>query len=551
MKGEDGKRMADEALEDADGSGHDSGRITVDFFRSLRHDLRTPINHILGYSELLLEEASDEGQGRFIPDLEKIHVAGKQLLALVSDFLDSSKLAEGNFDVDQMSQELRTPLNSIIGYSQLLREDAEEVGQAELVPDLEKIHVAGRQLLEIVNAIVELRKIQSTGVEQVAAERVRSLSGRRPDAARPPLVSARAASRTTEGSLLVVDDSEANRDMLARRLERLGYRVSVAENGRVALERIRSEPFDLLLLDIVMPEMDGYQVLQQLKADEALHYLPVIVLSAIDETDSAVSCIELGAEDYLSKPFDPVLLQARISACLEKKRLRDQEALYLRQIEEEKRRSDELLHIILPHEIAEELKATNEVKPRRHEDVAVLFCDIVGFTGYCDRRQPHEVIPHLQRLVESYEDIALRHDLQKIKTIGDSFMAACGLLKAVDNPVFQCVQCGVEMIATARSLPTGWDVRVGIHIGPVVAGVLGQRQYLFDLFGDTVNTAARVESHGITGSITLSDAAWRQISDRCRAESLGLIEVKGKGPLEMFRFQGFIAPESVVQGTLG
>jgi CheY-like chemotaxis protein len=341
--------------------------------------------------------------------------------------------------------------------------------------------------------------------------------------------------------LLVVDDNEANRDMLSRRLARLGYTVALAEDGRTALARLREGSFDLMLLDIMMPDMDGYQVLQQVKADERLRDLPVIVLSALDETASAVRCIELGAEDYLPKPFDSVLLRARISACLEKKRLRDREKLYLQQIEAEKRRADELLHVILPGEVVAELKATNEVKPRRFDDVAVLFCDIVGFTAYCDQREPSLVIPYLQQLVEVYEDLALRHNLQKMKTIGDCFMAASGLLNPVANPVLNTVRCGQEMIAAAQALPVGWNVRIGIDVGPVVAGVLGRRQYLYDVFGDTVNTAARMERQGEPGSITLSGHAWARVADQCRGESLGAVDVKGKGLMTVYRFQEFVS----------
>src|SRR6185436_1732213 len=193
------------------------------------------------------------------------------------------------------------------------------------------------------------------------------------------------------GTLLLVDDDEANRDMLSRRLTRLGHTVTLAVNGREALDRIRAQSFELLLLDIQMPELNGYQVLEQLKADPVLRTLPVLVLSASDDTERIAHCIEMGAEDYLPKPFDPTLLQARIGACLEKKRLRDREVSYLRQIEDEKRRSDDLLHIILPHDVAEELKTTNAVKPRRFENVGVLFCDIVAFTAYCDQHAPEEI----------------------------------------------------------------------------------------------------------------------------------------------------------------
>ena len=271
----------------------------------------------------------------------------------------------------------------------------------------------------------------------------------------------------------MVDDNEINRDMLSRRLVRQGYTPLTAQNGREALERLRAEPFDLVLLDILMPEMNGYQVLEQLKADPALRHIPVIMISALDEIESVVRCIEIGAEDYLPKPFNPVVLRARIGASLEKKRLRDREVLYLRQIEEEKKRSDELLHVILPPDIVKELKANGFVAPRRHEDVAVLFCDIVGFTPYSATRQPEEIVAALQQLFEAYEELAARHEMYKIKTIGDSFMSTAGCSCPCPTPCSPRSRCGLEMVQTAKNLPAGWDVRVGIHAGPVVAGVVG------------------------------------------------------------------------------
>jgi class 3 adenylate cyclase len=290
-----------------------------------------------------------------------------------------------------------------------------------------------------------------------------------------------------------------------------------------------------------MPEMNGFEVLEQLKADETLRHLPVLMVSALDEIDSVVHCIERGAEDYLTRPVNPVLLRARIGACLEKKRLRDREAEHQRQIEREKQRSDDLLHVILPRQIVLELKTTDGVRPRRYENVAVLFADIVGFTPYCDRRPPEQVVTQLQRLVEAWEELALRHGIEKIKTIGDAFMAAGGLLNPLPNPVLHCLEFAAEMLGSIRELVSDWNLRVGIHVGPVVAGVVGRRQYLFDLWGDTVNTAARMESHGVVGAITLSGNAWAQVADRCEGQSLGLVPVKGKGDMEVVRFVNFVA----------
>src|SRR5262249_17995347 len=155
-----------------------------------------------------------------------------------------------------------------------------------------------------------------------------------------------------------------------------------------------------------------------------------------------------------------------------------------------------------------------------YPNVAVLFADLVGFTAYCDERDPDEVVAVLQQLFEGYEQLLLDHGLEKIKSIGDAIMATAGLLRRNDNPALDCIRCGLAMRDAARALPVPWEVRVGIHVGPVVAGLVGKRQYAFDLWGDTVNTASRVETHAAPGDINLSAAAWHQVADRCRGDSL-------------------------------
>ena len=496
---------------------------------NIRHDLRTPVNHIIGYSEMLQELAEDDGQEKLVPDLQSIQVCGRQLLELISDTLDSSK---AEISVGKLRHELRTPIDTIIGHGELAQEEAEELGHGEYIPDLQKICSAASLLLSFVNDSLTLSDVDSEHIlDQIAPTSVTQGGMDRNPMPAPPT--------TVAGTILVVDDNELNRELLSRRLGRQGHTIAVAENGRQALEMVRDRGFDLVLLDVIMPELDGYAVLERMKADDSLRHIPVIMLSALDEIESVVKCIEIGAEDYLPRPFSPVLLNARVGASLEKKRLRDQEVVYLQQIEQEKKRADDLLQVILPEQIVGELKANNHVRPRRYEAVAVLFCDIIDFTSYCDGLQPEEVIPGLQGLVETYEDLALRYDLQKIKTIGDSFMAVAGLLKAVDNPVLNCVRCGLGMIEAAQNSPAGWGVRVGVHVGPVVAGVVGHRQYLFDLWGDTVNTAARLESYGAANSVNLSKAAWERVAQDCTGESLGMVEVKGKGQLEIIRFKAF------------
>ena len=308
---------------------------------NLRHELRTPLNAIIGYSEMLLEDAEAGGQDACVPDLSQIHAAGRQLLELVNQILDPAKVAAGGLDMDlaaleaDLRHELLTPITAAIGYTEMLLEDTSDCAaagsSADMAPDLEKILAASRRFLALIGDIVSFPRTQAgeTGGEAtLAAAMIREVVS----AVRPLADAASASDEGGRGKLLVVDDNALNRDLLARHLLREGHTVALAENGRRALALIGAEPFDLVLLDLIMPEMNGYEVLQHLKGDVAHRDIPVIMISALDEIDSVVRCVEAGAEDYLPKPFNPVLLRARIGASLEKKRLRDAEVEYLRNV---------------------------------------------------------------------------------------------------------------------------------------------------------------------------------------------------------------------------
>jgi CheY-like chemotaxis protein/class 3 adenylate cyclase len=516
----------------------------------LRQDLLAPIVAILDYTEMLLEDSTDEAPAGARADLEKVRDAGRQLQGMVDTFFETSAIESGKLDVDRLGNsirhDLRTPLNHIIGYSEMLIEDAEDEGETQRAGDLCEIRDSGNTLLGMFDEILSGDTPVALGIESATdsgdlSHLVEGAVNSLEDLAEEE---ARDGRNEITGKVLVVDDNEINRDVLARRLGRQGHEVENAADGKQALAILKGGDFDAVLLDILMPEMNGFEVLDRMKEDPALKHIPVIMISGLDQIDPAVRCIKMGAEDYLPKPFNPTLLKARLGACLEKKQLRDREVMHQKQIEEEKQRADDLLHVILPDSIVEELKETNAVLPRRFENVAVLFTDIVSFTPYCEGRDPEEIIATLQTLVEGHEELMGVHEMQKIKTIGDSYMAAAGLLKPVDNPVLNSVRCGLEMLRQAAELPAKWQLRIGIHAGPVVAGVLGRAQYLYDLFGDTVNTAARMESNGIPGSITLSGSSWKQIDHLCEGESLGFVDVKGKGKLEIVRFVRFRDPTS-------
>jgi DNA-binding response OmpR family regulator len=314
----------------------DPGKVDPRLFARIRHELRTSLNTITGYSEMLLEDIATPGGESRLARLEEIHAAGARLLARVDDVVDP---AQGDTTLlaletlgTSMRRELRATIDGIIEHSEWLLNDAARLGQEDTIADLGRIHAAGKRFLTLID---ELANAPRSGAREMAFEQAAAsrsvLSGG---------VACTAGSRQEEGGatplgqgkVLVVDDNDLNRDLLSRRLKRQGHAVAVAINGGRALEMLRAERFDLVLLDVLMPETNGYQVLRQLKADAALRDIPVIIISALDEIDSVVRCIELGAEDYLPKPFNPVLLRARIGACLEKKRLRDQEVAYLRDV---------------------------------------------------------------------------------------------------------------------------------------------------------------------------------------------------------------------------
>jgi CheY-like chemotaxis protein/class 3 adenylate cyclase len=306
----------------------------------LRHELRTPLNAILGYSEMLLEDAQDEGLEDLVPDLQRIQAAGNQLLTLVNEILDPEKSEREQTSLDleafgaTLRHELRTPLNAVIGYSELLIEDTRDRGLEAIVADLERIHSAGLRFLAFIDDIVRLLEAQAGQIDAdlealALAPDTSAIIQDVVSTIRPLAEEAATRKAAEQGSILVVDDNEMNRDLLARHLERQGHTVSLAENGRQALEMVGSQAYDLVLLDIMMPEMNGYEVLQRLKSDPTLRDIPVIMISALSEMDSVVRCIEMGAEDYLPKPFNPVLLRARTDASLEKKRLRDKEVEYM------------------------------------------------------------------------------------------------------------------------------------------------------------------------------------------------------------------------------
>ncbi len=490
-------------------------------FSSLRHDLRTPLNHMIGYSEMLLEET--HGQPAITQALQEIFNGSQRLLALVSQVL-----AVEGASPPFIRGQLQGPLNEVKARTNRLMAEAKKAGLDTLLGDLRKIATAAGNLDAL------LKRLKTGSAKKSSSDSAFSFLS----TTNPPAKTAAIA----PGNILVVDDAEMNREILCRRLEREGHKVTAAESGQEALALLAKSDFDLVLLDIMMPGTDGYQVLNTLKNDPKLRHLPVIMLSALDEIESVVRCIEMGAEDYLPKPFNPVLLKARIGACLEKKHLRDQEQIYLQQLRVGQETSDRLLLNVLPKEIAGRLKLGEATIADHFPEVTILFADLVGFTSLSRSISPVEVVKLLNDIFSAFDGLAARHGLEKIKTIGDAYMVAGGLPVFRPDHAESIAQMALDILKEVDHFnaenKTNVQIRIGINTGPVIAGIIGRSKWIYDLWGDTVNTASRMESHSIAGEIQVTEETRSRLASKYRFQKRGKIKVKGKGEMQTYFLMG-------------
>ncbi len=332
--------------------------------------------------------------------------------------------------------------------------------------------------------------------------------------------------------LLIVDDNRVNRLLLSRSVELLGHSATVAENGRTAMEMLRASEFDLMLLDIEMPEVDGFEVLEAVKLDLSLYDLPVIVTSSVEGVENIVRCIELGAEDYLPKPVKSVLLRARLSSSLEKKRLREEQKT--------------LLSRFATSEVARDLQESGFKLGGRRVLASVLFCDIRGFTSISESQSPEDTIELLNIYYTlMFEAIDAHHGIVTLM-IGDGLMVLFGAPQPLKNPAANAVEAARDMLAiiaqfnldqAAASKP---EIRLGIGIatGEVVAGYAGTKhRATYTCIGDKVNLASRLEGHTKKAScpILIDDTTQTAVQSSQSCKSVGQVKFDGfLNPVEVF-----------------
>ena len=487
--------------------------------RTIRHELRTPVNHIVGYAELLLEE---EGvPASLAAGLRELRKMAREVLTLVAGVVASD--AESLASLHRLVARLEASARGLLA-----------VGIPAARPDIDRIISAAEQLRSLV-----------TGLPGGPTSK--------------PALEAIPASRPTgegDATILVVDDDAANRDVLARRLVRLGYRVAEAVDGRAALAAMANSDIDLVLLDLMMPELDGFGVLEQRRQDPALRDIPVIMISAIDEADGIVRCIELGAEDYLPKPFDPVLLKARIGACLEKKRLRDAEkellATVSRQAEElrawnqelERRVAEKVREVerlsrmerFLPPQLAQIIANGGDELLRSHRsEITVLFCDLRGFTSFSESAEPEDVMGVLREMHDAVGPLVFELGGTLAQFTGDGMMVFFNDPIPCDDPAWRAVQLGLGMRDRVAALSTGWrrrghqlELGVGIAIGHATCGQYGfEGRFEYSAIGTVTNLAARLCGEAKGGQVLVSQRVSLIIESLAEVEPVGDLALKG------------------------
>jgi class 3 adenylate cyclase/DNA-binding response OmpR family regulator len=736
-----------------------SGRLA-----NLRHDLRTSVNAILGYTELIILELANYEKAShpasWSETLELIYSTGEEVQTLITSYfkLEQFRAHKPELDITAYSQDIQfkfeVPLSQIINHCRALHQAKPPT---KIANNLQRVERATHHLLDkitqIEESLIELFDRQnlksqapktwlqfpsdSGNMKQALLspdDTKQNKSNCSPGKAKNVALGPRTI--THQGKILVVDDNYDNRCLLSQQLEVNCYEVELCGSGHQALKKLEADSYDLILLDILMPGLDGYQVLQQLKAHPSWQHIPVIMISALDDLNSVIRCIEMGAIDYLAQPYNPILLQARVAACIEKKHLHDQEIIYqtkLAQANQEitslnqhlqadnqklqdlnqrlelemrdrqrrqeamefivagtaskigseffrtcvlylakvlevryaliatftdvtqtqiktlafwdgeqwadnyeyevkntpcgelvagetckylrdlpitfphdrallnlkaqsylaipltdsqgnisghiavlddkpmvddptkelilkifaaragaelersqaemvmkiaQQKSEDLLLNILPKPVVEQLKQGDKASAEYFEETTILFADIVGFTALADRIPPIQLVNLLNQIFSIFDELADGLGLEKIKTIGDAYMVAAGLPIPRNDHAEAIADMALTMQGVIEQMHLErteiFPIRIGIHSGSVVAGVIGIKKFSYDLWGDTVNVASRMESSGCPGKIQVTSTTYERLKHKYRFEKRGTVAIKGKGDMTTY-----------------
>jgi adenylate cyclase len=534
----------------------------------VRQELSAPATAIMGYAEMLMDDAAPADRGQFTDDLQRILDASRNLNRLILSLLDPATIhqAGGSTELTEyrrtLRHDLRTPINAIKGYGEMLREDAADGGAETFVADLDKLLKEATLLLDRIDGLVTFsggdappsEGTTPTGTEIAApASMVEGLI----EAVRPVAAHEADLAAVRPSRILVVDDNESNRNLLSRRLERQGHTVLQGEDGASALALVQQEAFDLVLLDLMMPGISGYDVLARLKRDARHRDIPVIMISALSELDSIVRCIEAGADDYITKPFDPTLLRARVGASLERKHLHDQVVAQAADLAAqaaelavwnktlEQRVADQLGEIermsglkrFLSPKVAELiLSSGNENALESHRrDVTVVFCDLRGFTAFTETAEPEEVMGVLRDYHECLGELIHEFEGTVERFAGDGIMIMFNDPIPIPEPSHRAVAMAMKVRERVAELSVKWrkaghelGFGMGIARGYATLGRIGfEGRYDYAAIGTVTNLAARLCAEAKNGQILIDGKVQASVEAAIGTEPAGELTLKG------------------------
>jgi class 3 adenylate cyclase len=494
--------------------------------------LAGPAETILGFQTLIVAALQRDGQTESLDDAQTVLKAAQSLEKMINELLSPEGQATvAHSDDATLRHDLRTPINAILGYSELILEEA--AGQLDPVieTDIRTVVKECGRVLDQLDGLVEFSHgdIDALGVDKADADIAAALA--------QTLSHTFASSGSLGGRILVIDDIEANRELMRRNLANRGHFATTASSAREALDLLQTNDFEVALVDILMPDMNGIDLLGRLKESPRWRNMAVVMVTGLKDIQVVVKCISAGAEDYLQKPVDPVLLFARVESCLEQVRWKERERKFLAQIEFEKSRADNLLLSMLPEMVINRLAAGEKVIADRFDNATIIFADIVDFTPLVARTDPIKLVSLLHDLFSAFDTLADQFGIEKIKTVGDAYMAVAGVPEPRHDHADRALGFArglIKVMSEDFGADTPLEIRVGLNSGPVIAGLIGQKRFVYDVWGETVNLASRLESSGDTGRIQISQATLTALTNPPPNATAKSTLIKGVGRIETF-----------------
>ena len=526
-------------------SRQDSARLDI-----LRQELLSPILSIEGHAELLQEQLTDDDS---LQDLQKIVEAAQLTRQLIDEMLlaetRDSKEEQRETERSKFKHDLRNSVGAISGYSEIILEELEDAD--ELSDDartyLDHQLADASKLLKILDTLFQAEREFGEDSESELNVDISSVfdSFDRSD---------KEDSQAISGRILVVDDNDSNRNLLAHQLRRQGHDISSASSGRKALEMIRESAPDLVLLDLFMPDMNGFDVLREMQLDEALRAVPIIIITGLSDKNAAVKCIEAGAFDLLIKPVSPALLDARVSACLERKAWHDKEQAYQKELEKSytfirkvfgRYLSDEVVHQILESDEGMQMGGGKQ-------QVTIMMTDIRGFSVLSQELDPQDCVRILNNYFGVMTPLIQKYDGVIDEFLGDAILAIFGAPVKTELHAQQAVACALEMqqaMAEVNRTNRGWglpeiEMGIAVNTGEVVVGNIGsETRSKYGVVGHQVNLTARIESFTVGGQVMASEYTVEAIDTDVTIARSMQVEAKGiKDPVRIHDIVGIGAP---------